>query len=227
MRSYVRSYDHKSSHRALACRMKNRFIWSAIDIFGTVFFKNTIGWVCKLSESPRYQQASPYQEYNTISESYWYLGDETLLCHFKEMQVTRNFLLHKRCYKLRISSGKSLNTFTFWSSHLILFEFTLHLFGYFTSPYLQEVWRIKNLGSFSICMFFRKFISAKISPNKTQVQCCNWFGLVYHCVSTIPAVGVLLNSISNRRMAKKNDNKKKNVVAKKIVEGRFPVIWRP
>ena len=127
-------------------------------------------------------------------------------------------------YKLQISSGKSLNTFTFWSSHLIYFEFTLHLFGYFTSPYLPEVSRIKNLGSFSICMFFRKFISAKISPNKTQVQRCNWFGLVYHCVSTIPAIGVLLNSISNMIT---NDNKKKNVVEIKIVEGRFPVIWRP
>ena len=77
-----------------------------IDIFGQslifgehIFFKNTVGWVCELSESPGYQWASSYQEYNTISKSHQYLGDEALLCYFEEMQVIRAFSLHKRCYR--------------------------------------------------------------------------------------------------------------------------------
>ena len=37
-------------------------IWSIIDICGTAFFKNTIGWVCELKEFPGYQWTLAYQE---------------------------------------------------------------------------------------------------------------------------------------------------------------------
>ena len=77
------------AHMTLAGGMKTRHIWSVIDICGTVFFKNVVGWVCELSDSPGYQWALPYQEYNTILESHWRPGDKALLFYLKEMQVIK------------------------------------------------------------------------------------------------------------------------------------------
>ena len=151
-------------HIALADGMKNRYIWSIIDIWGTHFFQEHrwlsvwIKWLSRASMS----FVIPRIQYNIeIPSIPWRWGSIVL---FWRNASDKSFLASQKM--LWISSCISLNTFTFWSSHLNLLR--IHVISLWIFHTSMLAWSFTHWESWIAwhMHIFSKIISAKIYPNK-------------------------------------------------------------